>query len=74
MELCSARDKTMFNKIFIGQVFNKCKSTTIFVMGCIYTVVFFLNKSFKWNKEQNRTRNSETYFFLCFSALGKKYH
>lgn len=64
----------MFNKIFIGKVFNKCKSITIFVMGCLYTVVIFLSKYFKCSKEQNRTLNSESYFFLCLSALGRQYH
>lgn len=57
----------MFNSVFIGQVFNKCKSITIFVIGHLYKIVFFLNKSLKCNKKQSRTLKSETSFFFFVS-------
>lgn len=64
---CVQPETKQFNSIKLGQVFNKCKSIKIFVIGQLYKVVFFLSKSLKCNKKQSRTLNSETSFFFFVS-------
>lgn len=64
--------QSMFNQVFVGQLFNKCKNYIMFVMGLLCKVVFFLSRSLKCNKGQSRTLDCETFIFPSYVIFGKK--